>query len=731
MLSFHIEFSFFVAALILDFILFVKTVKKKNALDKKPLLIAGEIFCFIYLLTILLEFPDGFYNQNTREIYVLLYFINEVSFNILLLIFLRYTMQLILKEESIAFKIIWYFMIGFCCLDSFVMISNVFPGHTYQWAMQLKEANFIVIEKIVNEPEGRRIITQNVIKGLTKDGGFWTIPHYFYIYLSCALIISFYLVKCFSIPRIYRVLYFTLSGAIILLIGWKTYHNFSKPLIVCDSSQPIYSIFVASMYFYIYHNRSTLMLLNVWKISQNKLNDPILLFDMNNKLVDFNTKAKDNFGLDLETDVLELSLSNFLKNQLNNQVTLRQTSTVEDVTIFIPPSERLVYSLDYNVIRDKKKRLVATLLIFNDVTQISKMYRTLDDYSVKDELTGLKNKVALQKKIAELNMFRRFPFSALVCEIKGHATIRDGIGQETADRVARYVGDILLSELKHEHFASYNDGVITILMPTNDEKYVEEFARNFDKKLIELNPLDCPVSIDYGIRQKTTPDDDMQTVINNAQFALYRKRVRKGDVANKEFIESLRKTLEEANEGETKAHCVRTSKLAVGLGRRLGYSDEVLEKLDLLAQFHDIGKLSVPDKLLMKDSSLTNDEREVMVIHTIRGKEIAEKTPDLQCIADEILYHHERVDGTGYPSGLKGEQIPILSRIMAIVDSFDVMTHNRPYHKAISIDSAIKELKDCAGTQFDKSLVGAFIGMIEGRSNHDLDQEFGYLEEVD
>jgi HD-GYP domain-containing protein (c-di-GMP phosphodiesterase class II) len=129
---------------------------------------------------------------------------------------------------------------------------------------------------------------------------------------------------------------------------------------------------------------------------------------------------------------------------------------------------------------------------------------------------------------------------------------------------------------------------------------------------------------------------------------------------------------------------------------------------------HDLGKVGIPDSILFKPGSLTGKEWEIMRQHPEKGYRIAQATTDLAGIADLILMHHERWDGHGYPLGLAGEEIPIECRILAIADSFDAMTNDRPYRKAMPVEEALAELEKCSGTQFDPQLVAAFLEIMSG-----------------
>lgn len=148
------------------------------------------------------------------------------------------------------------------------------------------------------------------------------------------------------------------------------------------------------------------------------------------------------------------------------------------------------------------------------------------------------------------------------------------------------------------------------------------------------------------------------------------------------------------------------------MGERIGLDRNRLTALSLVAQVHDLGKVGIPDNILFKDSSLTDEEWEIMRRHPEKGYRIALTSPDLAPVADLILRHHEKWNGTGYPLGLKGEEIPVECRILSIVDAFDAMINDRPYRKAKTKQEAIEELKNHSGTQFDPQLIETFIALV-------------------
>ncbi|WP_434644401.1 HD-GYP domain-containing protein (plasmid) [Thermoanaerobacterium thermosaccharolyticum] len=165
-------------------------------------------------------------------------------------------------------------------------------------------------------------------------------------------------------------------------------------------------------------------------------------------------------------------------------------------------------------------------------------------------------------------------------------------------------------------------------------------------------------------------------------------------------------------EQELKKHHIRTARLCEEIAKGLNMPYNDLISLLLAAQLHDIGKLKVPDRILLKPGKLTEKEMEIMKKHTVWGYEkiIEMKMDDI--VADAVLHHHERYDGKGYPDGLKENDIPYFARIITIADAYDVMINERVYKKALSVEETLKELKNNAGTQFDPILVSLFIDKI-------------------
>ena len=164
----------------------------------------------------------------------------------------------------------------------------------------------------------------------------------------------------------------------------------------------------------------------------------------------------------------------------------------------------------------------------------------------------------------------------------------------------------------------------------------------------------------------------------------------------------------DAKDPYTHGHSMRVTMYSMILAKKLNLDDTMLEEIETAGLLHDIGKIGIPQRILCKPGKLTDEEYEVMKSHPEQGEKMLKDIKKLTLISNWLRTHHEKWDGTGYPNGLKGEEIPLSGRIIALADTYDAMTSDRPYRKALSHEIAIEEIKRCAGTQFDPVLAQLF-----------------------
>lgn len=204
----------------------------------------------------------------------------------------------------------------------------------------------------------------------------------------------------------------------------------------------------------------------------------------------------------------------------------------------------------------------------------------------------------------------------------------------------------------------------------------------------------------------------MDDLFKEADHNMYREKLHRSQSTRHVIVQTLKKMLA-ARDFITEGHTERLQDLVEGLALAVGLPTPKISDLRLLAQFHDIGKVGITDRILYKRGLLTPEEVAEMQRHCEIGHRIAQSAPDLLPIADWILKHHEWWNGRGYPLGLKGEEIPLECRILAIADAYDAMTNDRPYQRKMPHREAVAELKKCSGMQFDPLLVEKFLEVIK------------------
>lgn len=182
----------------------------------------------------------------------------------------------------------------------------------------------------------------------------------------------------------------------------------------------------------------------------------------------------------------------------------------------------------------------------------------------------------------------------------------------------------------------------------------------------------------------------------------------------------------DAKDEYTHGHSLRVTLYSLALAKKMNLSEETLEEIETTGLLHDIGKIAIPDKILLKPGKLTDEEFAVIKKHPEMGKKLVDSIEKLNIVSSWLKSHHERYDGKGYPDGLAGEAIPISSRIIAIADTYDAMTSTRSYRKALSHEEAIEEIKRCSGSQFDPNLTELFISISDEINTLKNDPEGSY-----
>ncbi|MCK4308903.1 MAG: PAS domain S-box protein [Candidatus Atribacteria bacterium] len=335
--------------------------------------------------------------------------------------------------------------------------------------------------------------------------------------------------------------------------------------------------------------------------------------------------------------------------------------------------------------------------------------------SFHDALTGLYNRAYFEEELERYNFPRYYPLSIAMLDVNGLKVINDTFGHQEGDRLLQHLSQILTFVSRQgDILARIGGDEFAILLPSTTSEQTHSFCERIKEACQQdkIKPIYLRLNISLGYATQEGEYKDINSLLKAADRKMYQDKLFSAKSREKHFLEAFRIILAE-RDPHTEDHAQRLQELALSLGERVGLSGYQLGNLKLLALLHDMGKIGIPDSILFKTYILTPSEWKKMREHSRIGYRMAKNIPDFASIAQEILYHHEHWDGTGYPDGLKGEKIPLLSRIISIIDAYDVMQFRRPYKGAISKTKALKEIKRCAGTQFDPQLVEIFLKIIK------------------
>jgi diguanylate cyclase (GGDEF)-like protein/PAS domain S-box-containing protein len=361
------------------------------------------------------------------------------------------------------------------------------------------------------------------------------------------------------------------------------------------------------------------------------------------------------------------------------------------------------------------------LVTLQDISERKQFEEQLKYLSLHDQLTGLYNRAYLEAELDRLKKSREFPITVISMDLDGLKLVNDTLGHGQGDEHLRACANILQDTFRASDIVARVGGdEFVALLSKTDLEAGEKIVNRIYAELESYNKKQksqIPLSLSIGLACAQNASQDLNQVYKQADDFMYRDKLNRDVNARSQIMKALMAALEE-RDFITSGHAHRLEDLCVRLGRQVNLSSSQLSNLNLLAQVHDLGKVGIPDHILFKPGSLNDQEWEIMQQHPEKGYRIAHSTTDLAGIADLILKHHERWDGKGYPLGLAGDEIPIECRILAIADSFDAMTNDRPYRKAISVEESLEELKQCAGSQFDPELVDIFVHMMCGNTGN-------------
>lgn len=370
------------------------------------------------------------------------------------------------------------------------------------------------------------------------------------------------------------------------------------------------------------------------------------------------------------------------------------------------------YLIKFSDIFDKKNRKTGTSILITDVTELQYTLNQLEYIGNHDDLTGAYNRYYFQQQLEALETSDLQPIGVVVGDVNGLKYVNDSLGHSAGDSLLVEAAEQLFNVFpKDTTICRIGGDEFVVLLPKVNEDLLRFQLKQLENYKFSNHTFDYPVglSLDYAIQKNKMKS--LTQIFNEADANMYLKKLMIGSSTRDNNIQLLQKILS-GKSIETSAHLNRTAHLAKDFAMQLQLDNTMTTDLILLSQLHDIGKTVIPDEILFKPDKLDEDEWKIMKTHSTKGSEIVQCSPSLKGVGHYILHHHEYYNGKGYPHQLRGEEIPFLSRIIAIIDSYDAMTSKRIYKEAISKEAAIQELERCMGSQFDPELCKQFIKMV-------------------
>lgn len=357
----------------------------------------------------------------------------------------------------------------------------------------------------------------------------------------------------------------------------------------------------------------------------------------------------------------------------------------------------------------KDNSVVGIVGISRDISYRKNLEDKLYKLSYVDTLTNLYNRTYFINRSDALFKEEYLPLSIIMGDINGLKIINDSLGHLEGDKLIANISNIISSCCRDTDYVfRWGGDEIVILLPNTESQIANKIMHDIYDKCSESSTPENLLSIALGNSTITSLNSSIECGLKEAEDKVYRHKLIQTESFRSSLLETLQRSLFEKSE-ETEHHTERLQDLGIKLGELLNLQASDIDDIILVCNLHDIGKIGIHEDILKKPSELTQDEFEIMKLHCEKGYRITQGMPELHHVSKAILTHHERYDGTGYPLGLKNDEIPLVSRIVAVVDAYDAMTNDRIYRKKLSKEQAINQLLINSGTQFDPFIVEKFL----------------------
>ncbi|MDY0235194.1 MAG: diguanylate cyclase [Gudongella sp.] len=421
---------------------------------------------------------------------------------------------------------------------------------------------------------------------------------------------------------------------------------------------------------------------------------------------------------------IEISYNEIILEEYRTEIWNLWNKIIEDKTVFkfeYPIQTKTghikwVYEQGQPIF-DKNGKVTVLEGVIVDIDEQKNRENRINYLTYRDSMIGIYNRRYYNIAMKTVDSEEYLPLSVIIGDINGLKLINDAFGHEAGDNLIIKTAELLKGCIRNTDILSRTGGdEFAIFLPNTSNDLVRKVVERINDDCIIINNKTCDptkkVSISLGYYTRELLCQPIDEIIKLAEDHMYKNKLFEHKSTHNDIINSIMSSLFGQN-GEDKENFMRLKSIANYMATRLELNNEMRENLIVLLAVHDIGKIAIDTEVLNKEEPLTSEEWKIIKKHPEMGFRIAMASIELATIAEYILAHHERWDVKGYPDGLKQEEIPFLSRIIAIVDAYDAMLTDKPYKKKLTKEQAIEELKKNAGTQFDPKLVEEFVNSVE------------------
>ena len=445
----------------------------------------------------------------------------------------------------------------------------------------------------------------------------------------------------------------------------------------------------------------------------NVLPDIIFMYDSKGVFIDCQTN--DEAGLVLSKDLfIGKNISEVMPPDISEKAIMSITKTIAtgqlqkfEYNINIDGSQR---TYEARMVKSNDNEVLA---ISRDITSEKQEQEYILKLTYKDQLTGLYNRRYYEEQIEKLSGSEFLPLAIMMVDVNGLKLTNDAFGHHIGDELLKKVAKNLISCDSKGGFACRVGGDEFLMVFPNTDENEAEYLVDKLYELVSAERLEnIVISISAGCQVRTDVSQSIRDTLIKAENHMFRKKIVESQSMRNQTVNIIMRTLSEKNEGE-KRHSVEVAKWAKEIGVAMGLSVQKVKEIELAGLLHDIGKIAIKEDILNKPGKLTEEEYDEIKRHPESGYHILKSVDEYSSLAQCVLEHHERFDGKGYPKGIKGSQISLIARIIAVADAFEAMIAQRPYRKSLTEEMAIEEIKKNANTQFDPEIVTAFLKIFD------------------